>query len=63
MKTNTLLEQAREKFPKDTLFLSATGLLKSPMKVTILKLSEISKGVIVNDNGGVIYDGRWAVKV
>lgn len=63
---NTLLEQAREKFPKDTLFLSATGNLKKPLRVTALRMSEVFKNTVVNTEMGVVYDGStgvWATKV
>lgn len=64
MKSNTLLEQAREKFPKDSLFLSATGNLKKPLRVSTLKMSEVFKNTVVNTEMGVVYDnGKWAVKV
>jgi len=66
MKSNTLLEQAREKFPKNTLFLSATGMIKSPMRIEGLRMSEQYKSTVVNTSGGIVYDGSsssWAVKV
>lgn len=63
---NTLLDQAREKFPKDSLFLSATGMIKSPMRVEGLRMSEQYKSTVVNTSGGILFDGstgKWAVKI
>ena len=63
---NQLLEQAKQLYPKNTLFLSASGNLHSPIRVTSIKLSEVYKDTIVNVDGGVIYDGEnliWARKV
>lgn len=63
---NNLLKQAKEKFPKGSLFYSASGLINSPIRVTSLRESENYKGVIVNSEGGVIYDGEskvWAKKI
>ncbi len=61
---NTLLNKAKALYPKDTLFLSSTGNLKSPMRVSTLKESETYKGSIYNSEGGCIYDGlNWAKKV
>jgi|GEM_PF-6242547 len=59
-----LLKQAIAKYPKGTTFLSVTGNLKAPLKVTSLKMAENYKGVIVNNEGGWIFDGKnWAQKV
>lgn len=62
---NTLLNRARKEYPSGTIFISASGALKSPLKVASLKESENYKGVIHNTEGGIIYDGhgKWAVKV
>jgi hypothetical protein len=35
-----LLKQAKQNYPKGTLFLSATGKIKSPLKVTKLNISK-----------------------
>lgn len=59
-----IIKQAREEYPKNTLFYSATGNLKAPIKVTSLLISEVYKNTIVNQDGGVIFDnGIWAKKV
>jgi hypothetical protein len=50
-----LFKTARKNYPRGTYFISATGKLNSPLKVTTLKISEIS-GDIVDNDGGVIYD-------
>lgn len=64
MKTNTLLEQARQKFPKNSLFYSATNNLKTPIRIGTLKMSEVFKNTVVNSEMGVVYtEGVWAVKV
>ncbi len=65
METTTLLNKARQEYPIGTVFISASGLLKTPLKVSSLKESENYKGVIHNAEGGIIYDGhgKWAVKV
>jgi hypothetical protein len=61
---NTLLNRARKEYPSGTTFISASGALKSPLKVASLKESEVYKGAIYNSEGGCIYiDGKWAVKV
>lgn len=63
---NTLLKQAREIYPIGSLFLSSTGLLKTPIRVTGLKLSDNYKNVVVNTSGGVLFDGEnkiWAEKL
>jgi len=58
---NNLLKIAKEKYPKGSLFYSATNNIKSPMKVHALKLSENYKNTVVDVEGGVIYDGKnWA---
>lgn len=61
---NTFLKLARQKFPKGSYFLSASGRVKSPLKVTALRLSEIT-GDIVEIEGGVVFDkelNTWAEK-
>jgi len=64
MENTLLLKQARERFPKDTLFLSATGNLKKPLRVTALRMSEVFKNTVVNTEMGVIFtEGVWATKV
>lgn len=61
---NQLLEQAKQLYPKDTLFFSSTGLISSPIRVVSLKLSEVYKDTIVNVDGGVIFsEGIWARKI
>jgi hypothetical protein len=61
----SILTRAKREYPSGTIFISASGLLKSPMRVSSLKISENYKGVIHNSEGGIIYDGhgRWAIKV
>jgi len=59
-----LLKKCREEYPKNTLFYSATGNLKSPMRVSSLDISDVYKNTITNSEGGVVYDdGVWAKKV
>lgn len=61
-----LLQQAKKLYPKDTLFFSASGLIKSPLRVTGLKLSEVYKNTIINSDGGILYDNdtqTWAKRV
>lgn len=61
---NTLLKEAKLKFPKGSLFYSATGNLKTPIRVTSLRVSENYKNTIVNAEFGVIYtNNKWAVKL
>lgn len=67
---NTLLKQAKERYPKGTMFLSATGNLKKPMLVNQLIVSENYTDTISNENGGIICmpdedsgDIIWAEKV
>lgn len=58
-----LLRIAQQKYPKNTLFYSATGALKSPMKIHSLRMSENYKDTIYDTEGGVVYDGTtktWA---
>ena len=60
---NNLLKTAKEKYPKGVLFLSATGALKSPMKIHSLRMSENYKDTIYDTEGGIVYDGTtktWA---
>jgi hypothetical protein len=49
-----LLKEAKAKYKKGDLILSATGRVKAPIKVNEIKLSEISVDTVVNDNGGII---------
>ncbi len=59
-----ILKEAKRKFPKGSYFLSATGNLKSPLKVIELRVSEIYPDCIVNSEGGVVYEGgNWAERV
>lgn len=59
-----ILKKCREEYPKNTLFYSATGNLKSKMIVSSLQISEVYKNTITNSEGGVIYDnGIYAKKV
>lgn len=61
---STLLQQAKKLYPKDTLFFSASGLIKSPLRITGLRVSENYKNTIVNVDGGLVYDnGLWATKI
>lgn len=60
---NALLKEAKRLYPKGSLFLSATNNLKSPIKVSELRLSENYKNVVVNSTYGVIFDNGWAEKV
>jgi hypothetical protein len=56
-----LLKDAEERYPYGTYFLSASGKLKSPLKVTKLKIAENYKNTIVETEGGIIYtNGKWA---
>lgn len=65
---NTLLAEAKKKFKKGDLFLSATKNIKTPLMVNLLLVSENYENTIVNENGGVIVtedeDGKlvWAEK-
>ena len=61
-----LLKQARKEYPSGTIFISASGLLKSPMRVSSVRLSDNYKNTVVNSEGGILFDGstgKWAVKV
>lgn len=49
-----LLKEAKGKFKKGDLFISASGVLKSALTVNELKISEIYPDTIVNEAGGVI---------
>lgn len=49
-----LLKEAKSKYSKGDLFISASGILKSPLRVNELKISEIYPDTIVNEAGGVI---------
>jgi hypothetical protein len=63
---NTLLQQAKKLYPKGTLFMSASNNLKSPLRITGLRVSEIYKDTIVNSEFGIVYDGEsktWAIKI
>jgi hypothetical protein len=56
------LKVAKQNYVKGSYFISATGNLRKPIKVTNLKISEIT-GDIIEENGGVIYDKEldvWA---
>lgn len=58
------LKKCREEYPKNTLFYSATGNLKTPIRVSSLDISDVYKNTVVNSEGGVIYDdGIYAKKV
>lgn len=66
MKDSILLKEAKREYPVGTLFLSASGNLKSPIRVTGLRESLNYKNVIVNVSGGILYDSvlkTWAKKV
>jgi len=60
-----ILKIAKKEYPKGTLFFSASGLIKNPLRVTGVRLSEIYKNTVVNSEGGIIYDNEnkiWAKK-
>jgi hypothetical protein len=64
MENIALLNEAITRYPKGTAFISVTGNLKAPLKITGLRMAENYKNVIVNCDGGWVYDGKnWAVKV
>lgn len=59
------IKQVRENYPKNSFFISATGMVKVPLMVTHLRYSEVRHGDIVEENGGVIYcaeTNKWAEK-
>jgi hypothetical protein len=59
-----LLQQAKTLYPKGTLFMSASNNLKSPLRITGLRVSENYKNTIINIDGGIVYDnGFWAIKI
>ncbi len=66
---NTLLAQAKSRFKKGDLFLTATKNIKTPLLVNLLLVSENYPNTIVNENGGVIVTENengemiWAEKV
>lgn len=51
---NTLLNEAKKKFKKGDLFLTATGKITAPLVVGNLVVAENYPETIVNENGGVI---------
>lgn len=51
---STLLNEAKKRFKKGDLFLSATGNIKSPLVVSGLLVADNYPETIVNENGGVI---------
>ena len=58
-----ILKQAREEYEWGSYFYTTTGAIKSPMKVTDLKISNNYPNSIVDSEGGVVYDnGVWAKK-
>jgi len=60
-----MLKQARESYKKNTYFLSATGKIKTPLKITHLIKSELT-GDILEVTGGVIYCNEtdtWAIHI
>lgn len=62
----SILTRAKKEYPTGTIFISASGLLKSPMRVSSVRLSDNYKNTVVNSEGGVIYDNdskTWAQKV
>lgn len=62
--TMELLKIAKEKYPKGSLFLSATNNLKSPLKVHSLRVAENYNNTVVDIEGGVIFtEGVWAQKI
>lgn len=66
MKDSILLKEAKREYPTGTLFYSASGNLKSPIKVTGVRESLNYKNVITNSSGGILYDGNtktWATKI
>jgi hypothetical protein len=58
-----ILKQAKEEYQWGSYFYSTTGKIKSPIRVTELKISDNYPNMIVEIEGGVVYDnGVWAKK-
>ena len=60
------LRIAKQEYKHGAYFISATGSLKRPLKITFLKVSETNQEDIINVDGGVIYcadTNVWAKKV
>lgn len=58
-----ILKEANKRYPVGTSFISATGNLSRPLKITGLRLSENYKNTVVDVMMGVVYDGStgaWA---
>jgi len=56
------LKLAKQNYPKNSYFITATNKINSPLKVTTLRESDIT-GDIVNDEGGVVWEresNTWA---
>ncbi len=49
-----LLKEAKKRFEKGDLFLSATGNIKTPVTINEIKVSMVYADTIVNEGGGVI---------
>lgn len=49
-----ILKIAKKEYPRNSLFISASKLLKSPIRVGSLKISENYERTITNDAGGII---------
>jgi len=60
------LQEVRKRYPKHSLFLSATKNISKPLKITYLRYAIERPGDIVEDTGGVIYcfeTNTWAENV
>lgn len=49
-----LLNEAKKRFEKGDLFLSATGNIKNPITISEIKVSTVHKDTLVNEGGGII---------
>ncbi len=49
-----LLQEAKKRFEKGDLFLTATGNIKSPITISELKVSTVHLDTITNEGGGII---------
>lgn len=62
----SILTRAKKEYPNGTLFYSATNNLKTPIRVSSLRMSSVFKNTVVNGDFGVIYDNdskTWAEKI
>lgn len=49
-----LLKEAKKRFERGDLFLSATGNIKAPITISELKVSTVYLDTIINEGGGII---------